>query len=94
MIRQRKESSVSGSYTSELFASGLNRIAQKVGEEAVEVILASKDDDNAALVSEVADLLYHLLVLLAEKEVGLIDVIEKLRGRSKSQAARAGADHL
>lgn len=84
LIHRRKNWPVAGSYTSELFSDGLNRIAQKVGEEAVEAILASKDADKTAFVSEIADLLYHVLVLLAEKEVELGDVVDTLRTRSKS----------
>lgn len=94
LIHQRKEYYVPGSYTSDLFASGPSKIAQKVGEEAVETILASKDDDKSAFVSEVSDLLYHLIVLLAEKEVSLSEVMETLRDRSKSSRTAAGADHL
>jgi phosphoribosyl-ATP pyrophosphohydrolase/phosphoribosyl-AMP cyclohydrolase len=94
LIQQRKEYYVPGSYTSDLFAAGPNKIAQKVGEEAVEVILASKDYDKPAFVSEVADLMYHLLVLLAEKEVSLSEVVETLRDRSKTNSIIARADHL
>ena len=82
LIRRRKENPVAGSYTSGLFAEGLNRIAQKFGEEAVEAIIASTSDDKTAFTSEVADLLYHLLVLLTVKDVTLNDVIEVLRDRS------------
>lgn len=94
LIRRRRQTAVDGSYTSHLFAAGLNKIAQKVGEEAVETILASKDDDKPAFVSEVCDLLYHLLVLLAVKEVDLSEVVETLRSRSRPDTALADADHL
>lgn len=82
-IADRRQNAPAGSYTAELFASGLNRIAQKVGEEAVEVIIASKDTDRTALCRETADLLYHLLVLLAEKEVSLDEVLETLVRRKR-----------
>ena len=83
LIRRRKETPVAGSYTSELFAEGLNRVAQKFGEEAVEAIIASTSDEKTAFVSEVADVLYHLLVLLTVKDVRLADAVEVLRSRSK-----------
>lgn len=82
VIRRRKNKAIDNSYTTELFASGLTRIAQKVGEEAVELILAAKDDDTEAFKDEAADLIYHLLVLLAEKDVTFADVVDVLRSRS------------
>ena len=84
LIQRRKENPVAGSYTSALLAEGLNRVAQKFGEEAVETIIASTSDDKAAFTSEVADLLYHLLVLLTVKGVRLDDTVEVLRKRSKT----------
>ena len=83
LIRGRKENPVAGSYTSGLFAEGLNRIAQKFGEEAVEAIIAAMGDDKTDFVSEVADVLYHLLVLLAVKNVSLNDAVDVLSKRSK-----------
>lgn len=84
VIHKRKNEPSDASYTSELFATGLTRIAQKVGEEAVELILAAKDDDTETFKAEAADLIYHLLVLLAEKDVTFSEVIEVLRSRSRS----------
>ena len=81
IIAERRASPAEGSYTSELFASGTQRIAQKVGEEAVEVALASCHDDRGETVGEAADLLYHLLVLLANQEIALTDVVATLRSR-------------
>jgi phosphoribosyl-ATP pyrophosphohydrolase/phosphoribosyl-AMP cyclohydrolase len=81
-IRDRKENPSVGSYTSELFASGLNTIAQKVGEESVELIIEAKDDDDRRFKAEAADLLYHLLVLLAAKDVELAEVVDELRMRA------------
>lgn len=69
------------SYTSSLFENGLSKIAQKVGEEAVETVIAAKDDDLDAFVNESADLLFHLMVLLEAKGVTLAEVVEKLRER-------------
>lgn len=81
VIHDRREHPIEGSYTNHLFSRGLNRISQKVGEEAVELIIESKDDNRNLFLGEVADLLYHLLVLLAAKNVQLADVIEVLKGR-------------
>ena len=81
IIIERKSSPAEGSYTSELFASGTQRIAQKVGEEAIEVVLASTSGNRDATVDESADLLYHLLVLLTDQDIRLIDVIETLEQR-------------
>lgn len=68
-INFRKDNAPPGSYTARLFASGKNEIAKKVGEEAIEVIVASQSESDDRLVSESADLVYHLLVLLAERGV-------------------------
>ena len=81
IIIERKSSPAEGSYTSELFASGTQRIAQKVGEEAIEVALASTSGNREATINESADLLYHLLVLLTDQDVQLSDVIETLNKR-------------
>lgn len=81
LIVGRKTSPVEGSYTSELFAAGSQRIAQKVGEEAIEVALASASGNREATINETADLLYHLLVLLTNQGIRLADVIETLEQR-------------
>ncbi len=81
IIVERKNLPSEGSYTSELFAAGRQRIAQKVGEEAVEVILAAASGNREATVNETADLLYHLLVLLTEQGIRLSDVIVTLEQR-------------
>lgn len=83
LLKSRKEKLPENSYTSRLFREGIEKIAQKVGEESVEVIIASMNSDSDATVSEVADLLYHLLVLLVEKEIPLDRVAEELRKRSR-----------
>lgn len=82
VITARKASPAENSYTSKLFAAGLNKIAQKVGEEAVELVIEAKDSDDEAFKSEAADLLYHFLVLLAEKKIVLREVYDTLRRRA------------
>ena len=81
VIRTRKDHRPQGSYTTSLFTSGLDRIAQKLGEEAIETIIASKNQDKASLLNEISDLIYHLLVLLREKDTNLSEVLEVLRRR-------------
>ena len=81
LISDRKTHPKENSYTSKLFAEGLNRIAQKVGEEAVELVIESKDSDDERFKDEAADLFYHLLVLFAEKNIKLEDVLDALRRR-------------
>ncbi len=81
VISDRREYPQEGSYTNHLFSRGLNKIAQKVGEEAVELIIESKDDNKNLFLGEAADLMYHFLVLLAEKNVPLSEVVEVLKGR-------------
>jgi phosphoribosyl-ATP pyrophosphohydrolase/phosphoribosyl-AMP cyclohydrolase len=80
LIISRKKELPEGSYTTSLFEEGLDRITQKVGEEAVETIIEAKNDDHN-LVNEVSDLIYHLLVLLVKKEVSFNDVIQNLKER-------------
>jgi phosphoribosyl-ATP pyrophosphohydrolase len=83
IICERRDEATAVSYTARLFAEGDDRIIQKVGEEAVEVILAAKGQSEARLVSETADLLYHLLVLLASRDVSLDQVEAELVRRRK-----------
>lgn len=83
IIRQRKAAPESSSYTASLFEKGINKIAQKVGEEAVEVVIESKDDNEELFLNECADLVFHLMVLLEQKEVSLTDVVKILRNRHK-----------
>jgi phosphoribosyl-ATP pyrophosphohydrolase/phosphoribosyl-AMP cyclohydrolase len=82
-IRSRKQMMPEGSYTSKLFKEGTPRIAQKVGEEGVEVALASVLGDKIRFTEESADLLYHLLVLLCQQGLTLADVTKELRSRMK-----------
>jgi len=83
VIRDRKSNPAIDSYTSKLFGHGADKIAQKVGEEAVELVIESKNSNNDAFKAEAADLIFHLLVLLAEKDTDLSSVIDVLRLRSK-----------
>ena len=81
VIAARADNSSSQSYTASLLKSGIDRVAQKVGEEAVEVVIASKNNDFDDFTGESADLIYHLLVLLRAKEASLADVVDVLRRR-------------
>jgi len=83
IIRDRKNNPSQESYTSLLFAKGINKIVQKVGEEATELIIEAKDDNDEKFKNEAADLLFHYLVLLSAKDVELEQVIEVLKNRQK-----------
>lgn len=81
VIAERRASSADTSYVASLFAKGREKIAQKVGEEATETVIASLSGDPAKLTSEAADLLFHLLILLADGDVGIDDVLAELDRR-------------
>ena len=81
LVERRHAERPPGSYTTRLFDEGVRRIAQKVGEEGVESALAAVAQDNDALIGEAADLVYHLLVLLRARGLGLADVSARLRER-------------
>lgn len=81
IISDRKNNPAENSYTTSLFKKGINAIAQKVGEEAVELIIEAKDEDDDKFKNEAADLLFHLLVLLNAKSTSLQDIVEVLKGR-------------
>ncbi len=84
VIAERKnDASAEKSYTKSLFDKGINKIAQKVGEEAVELVIEAKDDNKDLFLGEAADLLFHLLVLLEEKEISLDEVIGVLEERHR-----------
>lgn len=83
IIADRKLNPKEGSYTNSLFNTGLNKIAQKVGEEAVEVVIEAKDKNDVLFKNESADLLFHLLVLFAEKNISLNEVLAVLKERHK-----------
>ncbi len=82
-IWQRKHTPIENSYTARLFAQGIKRISQKVGEEAVETVIEANGGTDEHFENEVADLLYHLLILLAAKNSKLEKIIEVLRNRNK-----------
>lgn len=84
VIKERKNAPVETSYTAQLFAKGINKIAQKVGEEAIEVVIEAKDNNNDLFLGEAADLLFHYLVLLEAKGFTLSDVEAVLKSREKA----------
>lgn len=83
IIQDRKQHPRDNSYTNLLFNKGLNKIAQKVGEEAVEIVIEAKDNNDELFKGEAADLLFHLLVLFAEKNISLNEVLAVLKERHK-----------
>lgn len=83
VVNQRIDSDVQDSYTNRLFKKGINKVAQKVGEEAVELVIEAKDDNQDQFKNEAADLLYHLLILLKTKNVLFSDIEEVLKSRHK-----------
>ena len=83
MIEKRITENPEGSYTSKLFSRGVNKVAQKVGEEAVELVIESKDNNIDLFKNEAADLLYHFLILLKTKDLKLKDIETILVERHK-----------
>ena len=81
-VEARRRQQAEGSYTCYLFQQGLDKILKKVGEECAETIIAAKNGVPAETVGEVSDLIYHLMVLLADQGIPLDDVMEELRRRS------------
>jgi len=82
IIQQRKENKENeASYVASLFRKGINKIAQKVGEEAVEIVIEAKDNNNELFLNESADLLFHYLILLRAKNYDLNDVVKVLKTR-------------
>jgi phosphoribosyl-ATP pyrophosphohydrolase/phosphoribosyl-AMP cyclohydrolase len=84
VIAQRKTAAADTSYVASLFAKGINKIAQKVGEEAVEMVIEAKDQNETLFLDESADLLFHYLILLQAKGYTLTDVVKILEKRHKS----------
>ncbi len=82
-ISKRIDQDIEGSYTNALFKRGINKVAQKVGEEAVELVIEAKDNNKELFINEAADLMYHFLILLKAKGVGIKDVEEELQNRSQ-----------
>lgn len=85
IIQARLATPTKESYTAKLAAAGVKRIAQKVGEEGVELALAAVSGDSEEIIDEAADLLYHLTVLLAERDLRLADVAARLQQRHSAQ---------
>ncbi|HLF35069.1 MAG TPA: bifunctional phosphoribosyl-AMP cyclohydrolase/phosphoribosyl-ATP diphosphatase HisIE, partial [Cyclobacteriaceae bacterium] len=83
VIADRKTNPREGSYTASLFSGGINRIAQKVGEEAVELVIEAKDNHEEAFLNEAADLFFHYLVLLSAKGVPFAKILSRLEERRK-----------
>lgn len=83
VIDSKISSNESSSYTNDLYKKGINKVAQKVGEEAVELVIESKDTNDDLFLNEAADLMYHFLILLRAKNKALMDVEEVLKSRVK-----------
>ena len=83
IIHSRKAEMPENSYTTKLFSRGINKIAQKVGEEAIELIIEAKDQNDELFLNEAADLMYHLMVLLSAKSKRIEDVVKVLQERHK-----------
>lgn len=81
-IKSRKENNSEESYVASLFRKGINKIAQKVGEEAIETVIEAKDDNEELFLNESADLLFHYMILLQAKGYTLTDIVSVLEGRS------------
>jgi len=82
LIQRKKDSDPSLSYTAKLFSQGIEEIQKKFGEESIELIIASNQNNRNNIINETADVLYHLLVLLSEKSISLKEVVEELERRS------------
>jgi phosphoribosyl-ATP pyrophosphohydrolase/phosphoribosyl-AMP cyclohydrolase len=83
IIRERIQHPKEGSYTNRLLSGGINKVAQKVGEEAIELVIEAKDNSREKFLNEAADLMYHYFVLLAAKDLSINDVSAVLRARHK-----------
>ncbi|MBR4454691.1 MAG: phosphoribosyl-ATP diphosphatase [Solobacterium sp.] len=81
LLEGRKKELPEGSYTTYLFEKGLDKILKKIGEESTEVIIAAKDRDNAETIYEIADLTYHVMVLMVEAGISVEDIRRELAGR-------------
>ena len=81
VIQERKASPQKNSYTNSLLDAGINKVAQKVGEEAIELVIEAKDNNKTLFLNEAADLMYHYLVLIAAKDCQFSEVLEVLKNR-------------
>lgn len=85
IIEDRKKNMPEGSYVASLFREGNDKIIQKVGEEAVELTIASKNENKERVISEMSDLLFHILILLVAKGIKLDEVLDELNERNKKK---------
>jgi phosphoribosyl-ATP pyrophosphohydrolase/phosphoribosyl-AMP cyclohydrolase len=85
IIGSRIDGDADNSYTNKLYKKGINKVAQKVGEEAVELVIEAKDDNDELFKNEAADLLYHFLILLKAKNISLTEIEEVLQSRHKAK---------
>lgn len=85
VIKKRKENPEEGSYTSYLFGKGVDKILKKIGEEATEVIIAAKDNNNEETVYEICDLLFHIEVLMAERGLSWADISDEISKRREKE---------
>ncbi|QJC29867.1 bifunctional phosphoribosyl-AMP cyclohydrolase/phosphoribosyl-ATP diphosphatase HisIE [Enterobacteriaceae endosymbiont of Plateumaris sericea] len=85
LLEKRKNINFNNSYTYNLYKSGTKRISQKVGEEAIETILAANNDNYQEIIDETSDLIYHLLVLLKNKNINFSDILKNLQKRNKNK---------
>ena len=83
LIKDRKANLPENSYTTKLFKQGENRIIQKVGEESIETVIAAKNNDKNEIINETSDLIYHLFVMLADKNIEFSEIVANLKNRSK-----------
>lgn len=90
IVHERLKNPGDASYTAKLAAAGTKRIAQKVGEEGVELALAASSGDREETVEEAADLVYHLIVLLADQGLSLRDVAQRLESRHAERSSKPG----
>ena len=89
LILQRKQNPVAGSYTDYLFTKGLDKILKKIGEESTEVVVAAKNESDPDFILEVADLTYHVLVLLVQRGISLDQIKEELASREGKMSKTA-----
>ncbi len=81
VLENRKQADAEGSYVAALYAAGLDKILKKIGEEATEVVMAAKDGDAEAIINEVSDLCFHVMVMLAHQQLHPQQVIDELERR-------------
>jgi len=87
-IKSRRNGNINKSYTAQLFDKGVAHITQKIGEESTEVIVAALNETPAQVISESADLIFHLMVLWVEKDISLDAIFNELEGRSRASGIR------